>query len=241
MTYIPEEKVSIIVAAYNEEGNVGMAIEKIKTFMPKAEIVIVDDGSTDDTFGKAKKYENDLIKVIHCAENKGKGRAIRTGVNHSTGCIMAQIDADLQFPVEGLEHVIQPIVDNKADITFGTRYLTGSGIEPGSITFLKRAASFTMGWLITLITQKRYTDVFSGLKAWKSECIRDIDLKEDNFTYEAEIAIKAKWLGYKVIEVQTPYCRRIAGESKIRLLYHTVVITFQIFRLTFFTKKRKRV
>lgn len=236
MSFNTNEKISIIIAAYNEEDNIGRAIESVRNVLPGAEIIVVDDGSTDHTFERAKQYEQELMKIIYYPQNKGKGHAIRAGINAATGTIMTQIDADLQFPAEGLCGLIQPIIDRKADIVFGTRYLDSSNIDNGSVTFLKRAASFVMGWLITFITHQRHTDVFAGFKAWRSSVIRDINFQENDFTYEAEIAIKAKQMGYKVVEVQTSYQKRTSGCSKIRILYHAVVITRKILKLAYFNR-----
>src|SRR3989338_9816929 len=95
-----KDKVSIIIAAYNEEDNIGKTIASVRSVLPEAEILIVDDGSTDGTLAEARKFENDLIKVIPSRQNLGKGHAIRMGIQAASGTIMAQIDADLQFPAE---------------------------------------------------------------------------------------------------------------------------------------------
>lgn len=228
-----QEKISVIIAAYNEESTIAKAIKEVRAVLPESEIIVVDDGSTDGTLTEARQYENDLTKVISTPDNKGKGHAIRCGIKAATGTIMAQIDADLQFPAEGLPAIIQPILDMKADIIFGTRYRENASENRESVTFLKWLASYVMGIIISVICRQRYTDVFAGFKAWRSDVIRHINLREDDFTYEAEIAIKAKRMHYKVIEVHTAYRKRIKGKSKIRLLYHTIKITGQIFKITF--------
>lgn len=226
------EKSSIIIAAYNEEDNIVRTVEAVCRIMPQAEIIVVDDGSTDQTLAVSRRIKNPLVKVIDSGRNFGKGHAIRLGIDHASGNIMAQIDADLQFPAEGLPALIQPIREGRADIVFGSRYLpTSTDIEKGSVSMIKHLASYGMGHLITFICRQRYTDVFAGFKSWKSDVIRALDIREHGFTYEAEIAIKAKKRGYKVIEIPTAYRTRTLGESKIKIVYHTFTIFWSILKL----------
>ena len=230
-------KISIIIAAYNEEGTIVNTITSVRAVLPDAEIVVVDDGSLDDTSKKAMQIQDNLVKVIVSPRNEGKGHAIRTGINAASGAVMAQIDADLQFPAEGLPDLFRPLEHGRADIVFGSRYLNAEtirAIEKGAVTFLKRLASYVVAKIVSLICRQRYTDVFAGFKAWKAVVIRDLNLQENGFTYEAEIAIKAHKKGYKVLEVPTRYKKRITGESKIKFLYHSFSVATRIFKITFF-------
>lgn len=230
-----EEKISILIAAYNEKSNIGRAIESVSQVLPDAEIIVVNDGSTDQTLDKARHYESDLVKVFS-SSHKGKGHAIKKAIQEASGTIMAQIDTDLQFPAQGLPMLIKPILNRQADIVFGSRYLNPSTIEKGSVSIIKRLASYVMARIISIICHQRYTDVFAGFKAWRAETIKDINIQEDGFAYEAEIAIKAKKYGYSVLEVPTVYKRRLSGKTKIKLIYHTLTISWQIIKLLFFTR-----
>lgn len=224
------KRISILIAAYNEEGNIDKAIRKLSDALPSAEIVVVNDGSNDGTFIKANALGSDSVKVIS-VEHGGKGSAIRRAVQEATGDVMVQIDADLQFPAEGIPNLIKPILEKKADIVFGSRYLGLSKIEKGSVTIIKRLASLIVAKIISCICRQRYTDVFAGFKAWTAKAIRDIDIRERGFAYEAEIAIKARRLGYSVIEIPTAYRRRIVGHSNISLLRHSIEIPWRILRI----------
>ena len=232
MERVLQEKISVIIAAYNEEGAIATTVKSVRAVLPECEIIVVDDGSTDRTFAKAKQFENALTRVIRSPENRGKGHAIRYGIEAATGTIMAQIDADLQFPAEGLPALIQPILMRKADIVFGTRYRNNASENKKSVTLLKWLASHVMAIIISLICRQRFTDVFAGLKAWRSDVIRSLNLREDDFTYEAEIAIKAKRMHYKVVEVHTAYRKREEGRSKIKLFYHTIKISWRILKIS---------
>ena len=232
-----EGNLSILIAAYNEESNIGKTIAETRNAFSCAEIVVVDDDSKDQTFSEAKKFENNFVKVVsifHC----GKGGAIRRAIAEASRDIMVQVDADLQFPLEGILTLIRPILEGKADIVFGSRYLDPSGIEKKSVSFSKRMSSYIVGIIISIICGQRYTDVFGGLKAWKADVIKDINIQENSFAYEAEIAIKAKRYGYTVIEVPTAYKRRVGGKSKIRFLYHIFEIPWRIMHIAACSRKK---
>ncbi|MCX5715060.1 MAG: glycosyltransferase family 2 protein [Candidatus Omnitrophica bacterium] len=171
------DKISVIIATYNEQGNIAKAIACIRKVLPLAEIVIADDGSVDKTLHEAKSAADDLVKIISLS-HRGKGNAIRGAVDAASGEIMVQIDADLQFPAEGITRLIQPILEQGADIVFGSRYLETSGIEEGSVSFIKRLASLVAAWIVSGICLRRFTDVFAGFKAWRNKVIRAIDIRE---------------------------------------------------------------
>ncbi|MBN2119525.1 MAG: glycosyltransferase family 2 protein [Candidatus Omnitrophica bacterium] len=230
-----EEKISILIAAYNEEGNIGRAIESIRKVLPSAEIIVVDDGSLDRTLYKARQYENELVKVFSLP-HRGKGSAIRKAIDEASGRIMVQIDADLQFYPSQIPELIKPILDDKASIVFASRYLKMSKIEKGSVSKIKYMASFLMARIISLVIRQSCTDIFAGFKAFRSEAIRDIDIREKDFAYEAEIAVKAKRRAYSFMEMPCAYRRRLSGASKIQVFYHTVVILPKVIRLLFFSR-----
>jgi len=227
-----KKNISIIIPAYNEENNIGRAIESVRMVLPNAEIIVVDDGSTDQTLSKARRYESDSVKVFS-SPHKGKGNAIKKGIKEASGMIMAQIDADLQFPAENLPILINPILEGKADIAFGSRYLNSHTIEKRSVSIIKRLASYVMARFISIICCQNYTDIFAGFKAWKTDLIKNIDIQEEGFAYEAEIAIKAKRRGYCVIEVPVVYKRRLADKSKIKFVYHSFITFLRITKLLF--------
>ena len=226
-------KVSIIIAAYNEQDTIANAVAQVHQVLPGAEIIIVDDGSQDATLAKARALEGPLVRVVAYAHNRGKGYAIRRGIEAATAPLMAQLDADLQFPPQGLPELLRPIEAGRADIVFGSRYLSNTRIEQGSVSLIKRLASWVMAMIVTVFCRQRYTDVFAGFKAWRSDVVRALDIQEDGFTYEAEIAIKAKRQGFKVIEIPTRYSKRFHGQSKIRIIYHTATIGWRVLCLGF--------
>lgn len=226
-----ENSVSVIIAAYNEQGNISRAVASVRRVLPSAEIVIADDGSTDQTLIEAQGAAADSLVRIIPLPHEGKGNAIRSAIDAAKGEIMVQIDADLQFPAEGIPGLIRLIQEQKADIVFGSRYLDPTGIEGGSIPFIKRLASLMVAWAVSGLCLRRFTDVFAGFKAWRAPVIRELDIREKGFSYEAEIAIKACRRDYKIAEVPTAYRRRLIGWSKIRLLKNICEVSWALMRV----------
>ena len=212
---------------------------EVRNAFPRMEIIVVDDGSNDETFRKAKNFECNLVKVFSMVHS-GKGTAIRRAVAEASGDIMVQLDADLQFPVTGIPTLIAPILAGKADIVFGSRYLAPAHIEKGSVSFPKRLASYLISVVVSAICGQRYTDVFAGFKAWKAPVIKNINIQENGFTYESEIAIKARKRGYVIMEVPTSYKHRIKGRSKIKFFYHMFAVPGRIMYLVVTNRKYKK-
>ena len=225
---------SVLIPTYNEQQVIIKVIERVLKAVPEAEIIIVDDGSTDGTVSAVKNLKTPNVRLINTNKNKGKGNAVKEGVKFISRPITVQIDADLQFLPEDIPHLINPIVKDKADIVLGSRYLNPKKIEKHSVSVPKRIASLIASGLVSSICLRRYTDVFAGIKAWKSEVMRDIDLMIDNFGYEAEMIIVAKKKNYRVVETAVNYRRRLFGESKIKFARDIFLVSTAIFKTVFF-------
>src|SRR3989338_8507356 len=215
---------SVIIAAYNEEKNILNTVKRVQKTVPKAEILVIDDGSKDDTAKIAKSVESKNIRVISYRPNRCKGYAIRMGVNKATRKIQAQIDADSQFPPEELPRLVKPIIDEKADIVFASRFIKGSTIQKRSLTRMRRLANFVVSGFTSILCGKVFTDVNAGFKAWKTDAIRDIDFQCNHFAYEPEIAIKGIEKRYKFREVPVNYKGRQIGITNVKLLRDGIII-----------------
>ncbi|MBW2981163.1 glycosyltransferase family 2 protein [Candidatus Woesearchaeota archaeon] len=228
------KSLSVIVACYNEEKNILDTIKRVHRAMPNAEIVVVDDGSKDKTSKIAKSSGIKNLKVIRYTPNQGKGNAIKVGINNASGEIMAQVDADSQFPPEELPRLIKPILNGKADIVFASRFVKGSTVQKGSLTRMRRLANYVISGFTSVLCGKRLTDVNAGFKAWKSDVIRDIDLQCKDFAYEPEIAIMAQKKGYKIIEVPVNYKGRQTGISNVKLIRDGIIMPPQLVKIKLF-------
>ena len=163
-------RVSVLIATYNEEKNIGNAIQAVRKVLPEAEIILADDGSTDKTLQQANNFKDALVKIISLP-HRGKGASIREAIKESRGDILSQIDADLQFPAEGLPMLIEPLIKDETDIVFGSRYLDSRLIEKDSIGLIKRLSSLILAKVISFGCGQSLSDVFAGFKAFKKEVI----------------------------------------------------------------------
>jgi glycosyltransferase involved in cell wall biosynthesis len=233
----PEQfpEVSVLIASFNEEKNIRETIQRIYKTLPNCELILVE-GGTDKTIEIAKeerkKYPS--MRIIHNEKDKGKGHGIRVGIAAATKPIMAQVDADSQFPPEELPRLIRPILEEKADIVFASRFVKGSTIEKGSLTRMRRLANYIVSGFTSLLCGTRLTDVNAGFKAWKSAIIKDLDIRCDHFGYEPEIAILAAKKGYRILEVPVNYKGRQRGISNVKLLRDGIIIPLYLIKTKLF-------
>lgn len=207
-------KVSIIVPVYNEINTLDKILEKIENASfcgLEKEIILIDDMSTDGTREHLKDFE-EKYKVFYHDKNQGKGAAIRTGMAHITGDIMVIQDADLEYDPEDYKELIQLIVDDRADVVYGSR-LTGA--KPS------RSFMFTHllgNKLLTLTTNILYgatlTDMETCYKAFKTTILEGIEIKSDRFDFEPEITAKVLKKKARIYELPISYYGREYAEGK---------------------------
>ena len=205
---------TIIVPVYNERETIERVLARIDEVMPTAcQVVIVDDGSTDGTC----EWLLDLPKrqgrkVICRRTNHGKGSAVRLGIRHSLGSVVAIQDADLEYDPADLLRVIWPILDGDADVVYGSRYQDGTS-DP---SLVHRAGNFVLTQLSNALTGLRLTDMETCHKAFDGDLIRSIELRECRFGFEPEITAKIAATDAIILEVPTGYnCRSYKEGKKI--------------------------
>jgi len=232
------KKLSIIIAAYNEKDNIAECITRCHKTMPKAEIVVVDDGSKDKTTKVAKETAKKLkikdFQAIRYAKNQGKGNAIRVGIDNAKGDVQVQVDADSQFPPEQIPRLLKPIQQGKADLTFCSRYCKGASYEAGSVRPMSKLATWVDSVYTGMLSGYWLTDVNAGFKGWKTEVIRDLDIRCKHFAYEPEIAILAGKKKYRIVEVPIDYKARTAGKSSVNLAKDGLKIIFFLLKTKLF-------
>lgn len=219
-------KLSIIIPAYNEERFIREILERVKKVDLKPlslvkEIIVVDDGSKDSTAAIASRIKN--IKLVKHAKNSGKGAAIRTGLKHATGDIILIQDADLEYNPAEIAKVVKPIVDGKASVVYGSRYLDPLQKSRNKL-FLQKIHKnayqlfYLGGRAITMITNLLYnariTDEATCYKAFRSDVIKGIKLKCSRFEFCPEVTAKVRKRGYKIMEVPITYTPRSFEEGK---------------------------
>ncbi|MGF1488314.1 MAG: glycosyltransferase family 2 protein [Prochloraceae cyanobacterium] len=207
-------KLSVVIPCYNELGTIGQVIEAVKASpVENCEIIIVDDGSTDGTRELLKsKIENRVDRVIYHHKNQGKGAALRSGFTAATGDIVIVQDADLEYDPQEYPRVINPIINNKADVVYGSRFL---GSDPHRVLYYWHSVG--NGFLTTLsnmMTNINLTDMETCYKAFRREIIQGIEIEEKRFGFEPEITAKVAKLGCRIYEVGISYYGRTYKEGK---------------------------
>lgn len=225
-------KLSIIVPVYNEEKTVKEIIRRVMAvpLSIEKEIIIVDDFSTDSTKEILKKIDNKNINIVYHSKNQGKGSAIRTGIKYTTGDIIIIQDADLEYNPEEYPKLIQPILDGKTKVVYGSRY-------KGKITGPNLLSHLYGNKLLTFITKLLYfqniSDMETCYKVLKKEVLNNINLKAKRFDFEPEITAKIIKKGFKIYEVPITYQSRLFDEGKkitwrdgIKALYYLIKYRF---------------
>ncbi len=205
-------KLSVIIPVFNENTTIKKIIELVSEVALNMEIIVVDDGSNDGTREILRNLTMDGFKAVFHERNRGKGAAIRTGLKYVTGDIVIIQDADLEYDPQEYPKLIQPIVEGKADVVYGSRFL-----QP--LTSQKIYYHFVLGVkLLNLLTYLLYgvktTDEATCYKVFSTEVIKNIELKCEGFEFCPEITAKICKKGYKIYEVPTPYIARNYQEGK---------------------------
>ncbi len=223
--------ISIIVPAYNEENGITKTIARLKKvkFKEPSEIIVVDDGSVDDTYKEARK--NSGIKIVRHAANRGKAAALDTGFSAARGDVVATTDADCTYPPEPLPGMLDMIRANEADMILGSRFfqkerglyvVTGAakkaisaliGVKDTDHTNFYGNAVFS--FMISVLTGRKITDGSTGLRVFRKSMLNSVKIKSKGLDWEVEMTTRALRNGFAVKEVPIEYYPRV-GKTKLR-------------------------
>jgi len=211
-------KLSILIAAYNEEKSIGNVIQGIKDVdlsgsnISEKEIILVDDGSTDKTVEKALSIIHN-IKVIHHLKNQGKGASLASAIPHATGDIILIQDADPEYRPSLYPILLAPIILGNADIVYGSRFLDKKRPQDMKIPYFLANRSGTL--LMNLLNKTDLTDAMTCFKVFKKHTLEGITLTCKGFGADAaELTAKVIKKGFKIKEVPIPYKARTFKEGK---------------------------
>lgn len=209
---------SIVIPAFNESNTIATVLEKVSAvFVDRdisKEIVIVDDGSTDGTREFLNGLTEPEISIIFHPENRGKGAAVRTAIDHAKGEYLLIQDADLEYDPKDYPVLLDTIQrDRSIQVVFGSRFLGNiEGMRLGNYL-----ANRFLSWATNVLYRSDITDLCTGFKLYKTELIRDIPLVRDGFDLEHELTAKLLKKGFRIIEVPIDYKGRdIAAGKKVR-------------------------
>ncbi len=206
---------SVIIPAYNEAATIAPLIHKLFTVMPDIlEVIVVDDGSSDQTVaivqGLTASYPR-LCLVRH-EQNQGKTAALNTAFAICRGEIVIVQDADLEYDPEEIPTVIEPILADKADVVYGSRFLVRKAARV--LYFYHYLANKFLTFMSNLLTNLNMTDVETGYKAFRGEIIRNVIIESQGFGIEIELTAKIAKLACRVYEVPISYYGRTYQEGK---------------------------
>ena len=204
---------SIIIPCFNESKTILSLIDAVKKSPVKnKEIIIVDDGSQDGTRDILNHLNDPEVKIIFHSKNKGKGAALRTGFNEAKGDICIVQDADLEYDPQEFPLVIQPILDGKADVVFGSRFQSG---RPHRVVyFWHRIGNGLLTLMSNLFTDLNLSDMETCYKAFRREVIQSVNIRENRFGFEPEVTAKISKMDIRIYEVGISYYGRTYDEGK---------------------------
>jgi glycosyltransferase involved in cell wall biosynthesis len=181
---------SVVIPVYNERNTIREILRRVQAVpAPRQEIILVDDCSTDGTREILKELaaEQPALVVVYHEKNQGKGAALRTGFQHATGQIVIVQDADLEYDPAQYPQLIQPIVDGKADVVYGSRFI---GETHRVLYFRHSVANKFLTLLSNIFTDLNLTDMEVCYKVFRREVIQGIKLKSNRFGFEPEVTAK---------------------------------------------------
>ena len=213
-TIPPSRCLSVVVPAYNEEATLAAVVEKLLTLPHLLEVVIVDDCSTDGTGEVARRLaeEHPRVRVERHGRNRGKTAALKTGFALTRGEVVIVQDADLEYDPAEIPLVIRPILNDHADVVYGSRFLVRRATRV--LYFYHYLGNKLLTFLSNLLTNLNMTDIETGYKAFRGEIIRQMRITSDGFGFEVEVTAKVAKLGCAIYEVPISYYGRTYHEGK---------------------------
>ena len=212
MSTEPRRCLSVIIPCYNEEGTIASLIAMVQLSPWVQEIIVVDDGSQDKSREIMESISDPQVRVIMHTVNQGKGAALRTGFSHATAEFVIVQDADLEYDPSEYPLVLEPLLDDRADVVFGSRFLSG---RPHRVLYFWHSLGNRFLTLMSnMFTDLNLTDMETCYKCFRREVIQAIDIEEDRFGFEPEITAKLAKLRLRIYEVGISYSGRTYDEGK---------------------------
>jgi glycosyltransferase involved in cell wall biosynthesis len=206
-------RVSVVIPVYNEVGTIEEIVGRVQAVDLEKEIVIVDDGSTDGTRELLQEItlSHENVRALYHDQNQGKGAALRTGFESASGDIVIIQDADLEYDPREYPVLLEPILDGRADIVYGSRFLGG----PHRVLFFWHyLGNKFLTLLSNAVTNLNLTDMETCYKVFRREVLSDIQLKSNRFGFEPEFTAKIAKKDFRIYETPISYSGRTYAEGK---------------------------
>lgn len=205
-------RVNVIIPAFNESATILEIIQRVLATGLVSDIVVVDDGSTDDTAQKLGSLaKNKKVRVIVHPRNLGKGAAVRTGIQNSDGDVLIIQDADLEYDPRDYPALLKPIEEGIADVVYGSRFLGG---PRRPLFYWNMVANKFLTFLTNLLYNNILSDMETGYKVFKRDLVMDIPLHSKRFDFEPEFTAKVLKRKLRIFEVPITFNPREYSEGK---------------------------
>jgi len=202
---------SVIIPVYNEAKTIAELIKRVQAVAFQKEIILVDDGSDDETFAIAKQFEGDDFIAVQHPTNQGKGAAIRTALQYVKGDLVIIQDGDLETEPQDYIHLVQPIIEGKAKVVYGSRNLNPTA---GNRYWLYDFGGRFISLWTNFLYQQNITDEAACYKVFRTEILKSIPLTYNRFEFCPEVTARISKLGITIHELPMHYYPRSFSEGK---------------------------
>lgn len=206
-------RLSVLIAAYNEERTIAAAVERVRAVPLDIEIVAVNDGSSDRTGAAIDRLraEGKIDIALHHAKNRGKGAALRSAIQAASGDVMVVQDADLEYDPQEFVRLLQPIARGQADAVFGSRFLGG---DHRVLYFWHSVGNKFLTLLSNMFSNLNLSDMETGYKMIRAPLLKSLALTSDRFGFEPEVTARLAQARARVWEIGISYSGRTYAEGK---------------------------
>jgi len=221
------QRISIVIPVYNESATITTLVHRVMSVsLPlEKEVILIDDGSSDNTWEKIQQLQNEFpqLKLLRNGNNMGKGYCLRQALEHVSGQIFLTQDADLEYDPRDYAQLVQPLLEDVADVVFGSRFIAG---RPHRVLYFHHyLANKFLTLLTNLVTGLNLSDMETGYKVFRTDVLRSLELRENRFGIEAELTLKAAWRpNTRIYEVGIAYYGRTYDEGK-KIRWHDGLYT----------------